>query len=306
MFTPLPRLRQLTLATAGKGGIFHPLGLALAAIVNRHCDGIHLNVMVTSGTAENMALLADGTADLALAQADLAWAATQGQLAGQQSPLALHTLLQTITGYLHIVTLAGSGIGCVADLRGKRISTGLAGSGSTIKAMRVLDAFGIGPHDLGAHLQLEYPEAARALTEGSIDAFAWDAPLPGKAISELAAATGGGIRLLDTAAAVPLMARRHGPFYFAATIPGGSYQGLHQDIGAAAGKTLLVAPPSLPPLLAADITRALLQHAHELAELLPAAREITPAAAAAGSAVPFHPGALNCLHELGLAPPDYL
>jgi len=306
MFTPLPRPRQLTLATAGKGGVFHPLGRALATIVNRHCDGIHLNVLVTSGTAENMALLADGTADLALAQSDLAWAATQGQLAGQLSPLALHTLLQTITGYLHIVTLAGSGIASVDDLRGKRVSTGLAGSGSTIKAMRVLDAFGIGPHDLGAHLQLEYPEAARALTEGSIDAFAWDAPLPGKAISELADATGGAIRLLDTAEAVPQMGRRHGPFYFAATIPAGSYQGLHQDVGAAAGKTLLVAPPSLPALLAADITRALLQHAHELAELLPAAREITPAAAAAGSAVPFHPGALSCLHELGLAPPDYL
>jgi TRAP transporter TAXI family solute receptor len=306
MFTPLPRPRQLTLATAGTGGIFHPLGLALATVVNRHCDGIHLNVLVTSGTAENMALLEDGTADLALAQADLAWAASQGQLAGQRQPLALHALLQTITGYLHVVTLAGSGIATVDDLRGKRVSTGLPGSGSTIKAMRVLEALGIGSQDLDQHLQLEYPEAARALIAGDIDAFAWDAPLPGKAISDLAAATGGAIRLLDTAAAVPAMARRYGPFYFSATIPAGSYQGVHQDVGAAAGKTLLVAPPRLASSVASEITRALLLHARELAQLLPATREITLGSATQGSAVPFHPGALSCFQQLELAPPDLI
>jgi TRAP-type uncharacterized transport system substrate-binding protein len=64
---------------------------------------------------------------------------------------------------MHIVTLDGLAFNTVADLKGKRVSTGLPGSETKIKALRVLEAFGVPPDNLGAHSHQDYPEAAQAL-----------------------------------------------------------------------------------------------------------------------------------------------
>jgi hypothetical protein len=78
----------------------------------------------------------------------------------------------------------------VADLKGKRVSTGLTGSGTEIKALRVLEINGVTPDSLRVHDHHDYPEAAQAIKEGNLDAFAWDATLPGQAIVELARTPG--------------------------------------------------------------------------------------------------------------------
>ena len=64
---------------------------------------------------------------------------------------------------MDIVTLDGLAINMVADLKGKRVSTGLTGSGTEIKALRVLEAYDVTPDNLGAHSHQDYPEAAQAL-----------------------------------------------------------------------------------------------------------------------------------------------
>jgi uncharacterized protein len=76
-------------------------------------------------------------------------------------------LLGTVSAYLHIVTLEGLGINTVANLKGKRVSTGLTGSGTEIKALRVLDVYGVTPDNLRMHVHQDYPEAAQALKEAS-------------------------------------------------------------------------------------------------------------------------------------------
>jgi TRAP transporter TAXI family solute receptor len=126
---------------------------------------------VTTGAAENMKLLHEGKIELALAQADIAWSAAQGKLTGLADRVAVKNLLGTVSAYMHIVTLGGLGINTVADLKGKRVSTGLSGSGTEIKALRVLEAYGVTPENLSTHAHQDYPEAAQALKDGKLDAF---------------------------------------------------------------------------------------------------------------------------------------
>jgi TRAP transporter TAXI family solute receptor len=294
---------HLSIGTAGRGGFFYPLGTGIAAAISKYASGIEAMALVTGGAAENMKLLHEEKIELALAQADVAWSAAQGKLSGLPDRVAVRTLFGTVSAYLHIVTLEGLGIKTVADLRGKRVSTGLTGTGTAIKALRVLDAHGVTPDSLGMHVHQDYPEAAQGLRDGKLDAFAWDATLPGKAIVELAAAPGIKIRLLSTGDAVRQMVEKHGPFYFVAPIPKGTYPGVNEDVPAAAGKTLFVTRDRVEETWAYEITKAVLEHIPELTAAFAAAKEISPTNAVLGSSIPFHPGALRYYKEKGIAVP---
>jgi uncharacterized protein len=293
----------ISIGTAGKGGFFYPLGTGIAAAISKYATTVDATAIVTAGAAENMKLLHEKKIELALAQADIAWSAAQGKLNGLPDKLSVRTLFGTVSAYMHIVTLEGLGINTVADLKGKRVSTGLTGSGTEIKALRVLEVHGVTPANLRVHDHSDYPEAAQALKEGKLDAFAWDATLPGKAIIDLASSPGIRVRLLSTGDAVSQMLSKYGPFYFAAPIPKGTYAAVVEDIPAVAGKTLFVADDSLDESRAYEITKAVLEHIPELTAVLVAAKEITPKNAVLGSSVPFHDGALRYYKEKGITVP---
>jgi TRAP transporter TAXI family solute receptor len=163
--------------------------------------------------------------ELALARPDIAWAASQGLLNGVPRKVAARNLLGTHAKYLHLITLEDRGIGSVEDLAGKRVSTGLAGTATSVKALRVLAAHGVTPVKLEAHAHLDDADAAQALTDGRIDAFACDVTLPMLVVSKLAAESSVGVRLIPTGDAITRISERHGPYYFAATIPRGTIRG---------------------------------------------------------------------------------
>ena len=76
---------------AGKGGVFYPLGNGLATVISKYASGIEAPALVTSGAAEHLKLLHEGKIELALAQADVSWAATQGQLTGLPEQVPVRT-----------------------------------------------------------------------------------------------------------------------------------------------------------------------------------------------------------------------
>ncbi|GAC1477553.1 MAG: TAXI family TRAP transporter solute-binding subunit [Pseudarthrobacter sp.] len=293
---------RLAFATAGKGGVFYPLGSAMATVLSKYIAGVTVAPGMTGGSAENMKLLQQGKVQLALTLADTAWDASQGKLSGWSERVPVRTLLNTYSGYMHIVTLEGLGIKTVADLKGKRLSTGMPGSGTEVKGLRVLEAYGVDPKDFQQE-RLDYGDAALALKDGKLDAFLSDAGLPGKPIADLAATPGKKVRLLPNGDAVPKMVAKYGPLYFAASIPKGTYQGVDEDVPAAAVANLLVAHQQMDAALAHEITKAILEHTAELLTAHKSAREITLGNAVRGSPIPFHPGALRYYKGKGISVP---
>ena len=147
---------------------------------------------------------------------------------------------------------------------------------------------------------LDHRQAAEALKDGWLDAFALDSALPIPVIRELAATPGIRVRLIPTGNAVPRITTRYGPFYFVATIPKGTYLGVEEDIPAAAGMTLFVAHEVMAEPLAYEITKVPLERAQELALANVLAREISSISPVRGSPVPFHLGALRYYKEAGI------
>ncbi len=295
--------RVLAFATAGKGGVFYPLGSGMATVISKSILGVTVSPQLTGGSAENMKLLHEGKVQLALSLADTAADAAQGKLSGLAEKVAVRTLLGTYSGYMHIVTLEGLGIKTVADLKGKRVSTGMPGSGTEVKGLRVLEAYGVTPKDLGRQDRLDYGDAAHALRDGKLDVFLSDAGLPGQPIVELAATSEKKVLLLPNGDAVRKMVAKYGPVYFAASIPKGTYQGVNEDISAAAVANLLVVHQRMEDELAYGITKAILEHSSELVAAHKAAREISLTNAVRGSPITFHPGALRYFKEKGIAIP---
>ena len=293
--------RVLAFATAGKGGVFFPLGSGMATVISKSIAGVTVTPQMTGGSADNMKLLHEGKVQLALSLADTASDAAQGKLSGLAEKVAVRSLLGTYSGYMHIVTFEGLGIKKVADLKGKRVSTGAPGSGTEVKGLRVLEAYGVTPKDFGWHARLDYGYAADAVRAGKLDAFLSDAGLPGQPIVELAATPGKKVLLLPNGDAVPKMVAKYGPVYFTASIPKGTYQGVNEDISAAAVANLLVVHERMEEGLAYGITKAILAHSSELVTAHKAAQEITLNNAVRGSPIPFHPGALRYYKEKGIA-----
>jgi uncharacterized protein len=294
---------QLFIGTATKGGVFYPLGTAMADIISKYGADLDAMAPQTSGTAENMKLLQEGKIELALAQADVAWAAAQGRLAGLPKRVAVRNLLGAHAKYLHLVTLADRGIAKVGDLKGRRLSVGMAGSETELKTLRVLEAHGVSPYSLGVRAQFDDREAARRLLDGTLDAVAVDDAMPSAVVLEMATRRAR-LRLVPTGDAVAKITERDGPFYFVGAIPKGTYPGVDHDVSAVAAETLFVAHELMPEDIAYEITKVLLERSRELASVSGVTREITPVTAVRGSPVPFHPGALRYYREAGIAIPQ--
>jgi uncharacterized protein len=292
-----PTARRLSIATGGTGGVYYILGGAMARVLSRDLPGLQATAEVTSASVENLHFVADGSADLGFSLADSAHDAAQGRGKFPEAlpVVALASLYDNVT---HVVSREEAGLAAVADLRGRRVSTGSPNSGTELIAERVLSAAGL---EAGRDLKRErlgVAESAAALKDGRIDAFFWSGGLPTAAVLELAATPGTRLRLISDAALVPPLVAAHGPLYAVTTIPDNLYPHT-RGVQASAVRTLLVARRDLPEDLAYAITRLLFDKKEELAAAHPMARQLDPRAAARAP-IPVHPGAARYYREQGV------
>jgi TRAP transporter TAXI family solute receptor len=291
---------RLAIATGGTGGVYYPLGGGLAALMSKHLPGVEATAEVTTASVDNMKLLHGNRVAVVFTLPDTAWEAYQGHLKGLSEKVAVRALSSIYSNYMQIVAIDGSAIKSVADLRGKRVSTGAPGSGVEVKGLRVLEAYGLTPKDFRNQDRLGAAESAGALKDRKLDAFFWDGGLPTAAILDLGATPGLKIHLIPHADAVPKMVGKYGPLYFTATIPKGTYGGMDADVQVAAATNLLAVHERMDENLAYQITRLLHERTADLVAVHSAAKEINLKNAVVGSPIPFHPGALRFYKEKGI------
>jgi TRAP transporter TAXI family solute receptor len=198
---------------------------------------------------------------------------------------------------MHVVSIEGTGVTKMSDLKGKRVSTGSGGSATEVMAFRVIEAAGLDKDADMKRERLGVAESVNALKDGKIDAFFWNAGLPTASILDLVNTPGIRARFIATEEIVPLLHRTYGPsLYYTAVIPQGTYK-TNPDVPVVAVANLLVVSESMPETLAHDITRLLFDNKRELAAIHPQASELAIDTALKGSPIPFHPGAERYYRE---------
>jgi TRAP transporter TAXI family solute receptor len=201
---------------------------------------------------------------------------------------------------MHVVTIEGTGINKLADLKGKRVSTGSAGSGTEIMALRVLEAVGIdGRKDLKQE-RLGVAESVNAIKDRKIDAFFWVGGVPTAAVTDLAATPGVKIKLIDHDEAVDAMNKKYGPLYVKSVIPAGSYAGQDKPNAEIDVWNILVASDKMSDQMAYDIVKTLFEKKAELVAVHKEAEHIELKSQPIGSPIPFHPGAKKYFEEKGI------
>jgi len=295
-----PRAQFISIATGGTGGVYYPYGGGLAKVLNEAIPGIRASAEVTSASVDNLKLIRDGKADIAFALADTVADAVNGRGAFTGAQVPAVSLAVLYFNYTHLVTLAGSGVNTVADLRGKTVSTGSPGSGTEVIAFRVLRAAGLNPDADVTRQGLGASESADALKDGKIAAFFWSGGLPTAAVQDLSHTPGISIRLIATGDLVPTLQAEYGDLYSLLQMPHAAYPGMTAAVPVVGVANALVVNRSMPEQLAYDITRVLFERQPELARIHPEARNLSLQTAVKGSPAEFHPGALRYYKEKGI------
>jgi TRAP transporter TAXI family solute receptor len=290
--------RRLSIATGGTGGVFYPYGGGIAKVITEHLPNTEATAEVTAASVDNLKFLKQGTSDLAFTMADMAQDAVMARdVFSDFGAVPVRTLAVLYSSYSHLVVKAGAGISTMADLRGRVVSTGAAGSGTTVIARRMLQAAGLDPgHDIREQ-SLGVAQSVDALKDGKIDAFFWNGGLPTASILDLVNTPGVKAQFIPTDSQLPRLEQTFGPsLYYRDVIPKATYDN-EAEIPVVAVANLLVASEDMPEALAHDITQLLFDRQDELAAIHPQAKTLSLKTALTGSPVPFHPGAIRFYRE---------
>lgn len=291
--------KPISIVTGTTGGVYFPLGGGLAQILQKHL-GINANVEATAGSVENLFRLGKNQAEIAFTQTDAAWDAVHGldKFSGGKIPLRALKVLYPNT--MHIVTIEGTGIRTVADLKGKRVSTGAVNSATEVFANRVLRAAGLDPDKDIKKERLSPAESTRAIRDRQLDAYFFVGGVPTPAITDLAATPGIRMVLIDHADYLAAMNKAVGPIYVPITTPAKAYPGVERDTRAIAVWNVLLVREDMPAELAYNLTRVTFQNRADLAAVHPEGRNIDLRwQQNAAAVIPFHPGAVKFWNEQG-------
>ncbi|MDB5414137.1 MAG: C4-dicarboxylate transporter substrate-binding protein [Rubritepida sp.] len=285
--------QQMSIATGTTGGVYYPLGGALANYLTRGIPGLSATAEVTAGSTANFQLLGASRAQLVFGQVDAAVDSVRGAGPFRGRMVPTRAIAVLYTNRMHIVTTADRNIRTVADLKGKRVSTGAPASATELFARRVIEAAGLDiAKDFRGVERLSPAESTNAIRDGKIDAYFFVSGVPTSAVTDLAATPGTTLVMIDHADLVGNIVREHGPVYFAETIPAGTYPGQTAPNQQLSVANILGMRADVPAELVRQILTVLWANREDWARVHSAARDFTLAqqkTAAAG--VPWHPAA---------------
>ena len=208
----------LSFGTGGDTGTYYGFGSVLANYVSTNSD-CKVTALTSGGSQANVEDLTNGNVQIAFVQSDVMNYAYNGQRLFESPVTGFSVVAQLYQEQVQIVT-TNPDIKTVADLAGKKVSIGAAGSGVYFNAIDVLNAYDLKESDISAVYQ-SFGDSAESLKDGKIDAAFIVAGAPTTAITDLATAGNVYLVSLDDSHVQSLLSAS--PYYTAATIKAGTY-----------------------------------------------------------------------------------
>lgn len=293
--------KTMAIGTGGTGGVYYPLGGAIANVLSKALPNTQATAEVTGGSVDNLKLIASGQSELGFSMADAALDALNGQDKFKSGKVPLQTLLVVYPNRMHVVTVEGAGIEKMSDLKGKRVSTGSPGGATEVMAFRVIEAAGLDKDKDMKRERLGVAESVNAIKDRKIDAFFWVGGVPTAAVTDLAATPGMKIKFVDHADLAEKMNAKYGKLYSASTISKSIYPGMDKDNANTEVWNIIVTGNKMSDDDAYNIVKTLVEKkadivaVHKEAESFSLDNQIQER-----SPVPFHPGALKYFKEKGI------
>lgn len=291
--------RFMSIGTAGTGGIYYVLGGALANQMTQLDAERQFTAEVTGGSVENVNRLIEGQLDIAMVLAVSAYEAYNGGEGYPEPATELRAIAPLYPNTTHLLVRGNSGVESVADLAGKRVSVGAAGSGTEQVSRHLLEAAGLTYDDVQARY-LSFSESSAALQDGAIDAAIISVGYPAAAVLE--ATTMGAGHLVPVGEELIQKLADQYPYYTPDEIPGGVYRGMTDPIPTFSTMNWVISRESLPADVVENLLTVFSEGRDDLIRVHEMARQID-LGKLAQPPIPLHPVAEAWMSRGGAAQP---
>ncbi len=289
---------SLTFTTGGDQGTYYALGSVLAGQVSA-TTGTKVTAITSGGSQANILALSDGDAQLGFVQSDVMSYAYSGTNLFNSPVPGFSTVAALYTEQVQIVTLDPN-LKSIADLAGKTVSVGDAGSGTYFNAVDILNAYGIDAENDINPVYESFGTSADSLQDGKIDAAFVVAGAPTNAITSLAASKTVYLISLDDAHINALISSS--PYYTRNVIPASTYN-LPADVTTVAVGAVVIARDDASEDDVYNFASGVFEHLDAVASSHAKGAELNLDFAASVTSVPYHPGAARYFAEKGFDVP---
>ena len=288
--------RTIRLIVSSTGGVSYA---DLTSEYMHALPSIEMQPFETTSALDALDAIQHGEADLAFSTADIAYLAFAGRLDSQHAPFdRLRAIFASGVLPLHLIALSNSGISSVADLRGRGVGIGAAGSSIERASKSTLAAFGVGIAAIHAR-PVPSMLATEELRRGEIQAMFVFGAYPGAPAEAARVALRSGGRLVPIQGPQVDRLRESDRFLVPAIIPAGTYEGQTNPITTIGVQDLLICRRDLDEVLVYDLTKGFFAAVPRSSTLVESFRLMDLGQAVATS-VPLHDGAARYYRERDL------
>lgn len=287
----------MTMGTGGTAGTYYGYGGILGNQI-KSSAGVTVNVVSTDGSRANILGVDAGNYQLGTVQSDvMAYAWEGSRLFEAEGKLDSFRVIGGLYAEaVQLVTMDPS-IKTVADLKGKKVSIGAAGSGVYFNAIDILAAAGLAEKDIVPQNQ-SFADSADALKDGKIDAAFIVAGAPTPAVQELFTSAKAYLVPIDGDIATKLM--KDSPYYTTYKIPANTYDGQATEVTTVTVKATLIVSASASEDDVYNVTKAIFDNIDAITKAHAKGAELSIENATDGITVPFHKGAAKYFKEQGV------
>ena len=292
----------ITIGTGGQTGVYFVVGQSICRLVNRGSadHGLKCTAPSTGGSIANINAIKAGDMDMGVAQSDWQYHAYNGSSKFEGNKFGEERAVFSVHGEpFTVIARADAGISSFADLKGKRVNIGNPGSGQRATMEVVMDALGWTLDDFALASELKPAEQAAALGDNKVDAIIYTVGHPNGSIQE-AVSTVDAVLVPVTGPEIDKLIADN-PFYAAATVPGGMYEGSPDDIATFGVKATFVTSSAVDDDVVYEVVKAVFDNFDRFKRLHPAFENLKEEEMIKdGLSAPLHPGAAKYYTERGL------
>ena len=292
---PMPGGTKLIFSTGGAQGTYYGFGGVLAGKVGE-TTSTTVTAITSGGSKANIEAMDDDDAQLGFVQTDVGAYAYKGMRLFEEKITDFSTVANLYMEQVQIVTLDPK-IRTVADLKGKVVSVGAAGSGVYFNAVDVLKAYGL---DIEKDIKPTYQsfgDSVEALQDGKIDAGFIVAGAPTTAVTSLSASKKVYLVGFDDEHILKLIAES--PYYSKNVIAKDVYN-TDEDVTTVAVGAVVIARDDVREADVYNFLYGIFENKDAIAAAHAKGKELDLNFAVSYTAVPYHPGAIKYFAEKGL------
>lgn len=254
---------KLTIGGSNPGGTAYIVGTAYAQIINKYIPEINITQEVTAGGKENVELTSSKETDFGCGMSAFLYEAYNGL--GDYEGNAKENLCGVIPWFqypVQIIVRKDSGINKISDLKNKKISINVKGSGGYKAATEILSTLGLNENVDYTAYYLSFEEATDEMKIGNIDAIFINTGAPVPAVMSMGTYIDFNILNFEDKE-IDLITKKY-PYYKKGVLKANTYEKVNYDVNTITSYTVLFANDEVDEDIVYNIVKTIWEHRDEL------------------------------------------